>query len=55
VLDEVNAALESAFDNANIDMPLETFDLRVHMEDGGDIVGRPKPSASQEDQKDDQS
>jgi small-conductance mechanosensitive channel len=54
-LDKVNAALETAFDNANIDMPLDTFDLRVHMEDGGGINSRPKPSASQEDQKDDQS
>jgi small-conductance mechanosensitive channel len=50
-LDRVNAALESAFEQAHIDMPYETYDLRVHIEDGGGIVSRPKPAASQEDQR----
>jgi small-conductance mechanosensitive channel len=55
MLDEVNAALESAFDNANIEMPYETYDLRMHMEDGGGIDSRSKPAASNEHQKDDPS
>jgi small-conductance mechanosensitive channel len=50
-LDKVNAALESAFEKAGIDMPYETYDLRMQIEDGGGIVSRPKPSAPQEDQK----
>ena len=50
-LDRVNAALESAFEQAHIDMPYETYDLRVQLEDGGGLVSRPQPSASQEDQK----
>jgi small-conductance mechanosensitive channel len=54
-LDEVNVALESAFEKAQIDMPYETYALRVNMENGGDIVSRLKPSATQEDEKDDQS
>jgi len=45
-LDEVNTALESAFDKAHIDMPPATYALHVHIEDGGDLVGRPKPSSS---------
>ena len=53
-LDRVNAALESAFEKAAIEMPYETYDLRVQTEDGGGIVSRPKPSASQGEQKDDQ-
>jgi len=52
-LDKVNAALESAFEKARIDMPYETYDLRVHMEDEVDLDSRPKPSAPQVDQKDD--
>jgi small-conductance mechanosensitive channel len=54
-LDKVNAALEIAFDKEQIEMPNETYALRVHLEDGGGIVGRPKPPASQEHQKDDPS
>jgi small-conductance mechanosensitive channel len=54
-LDRMNGALEAAFEKAHIDVAYETFDLRVRMEDGGDLVSRPKPSASQEDQKDNQS
>jgi small-conductance mechanosensitive channel len=54
-LDEVNVALESAFEKAHIDMPYETFALRVHIENGGGIVSRPNQTASQEDEKDDQS
>jgi small-conductance mechanosensitive channel len=54
-LDRVNAALESAFEKAGIKMPYETYDLRVHTGDGGGIASQPKPSASGEDQKDDQS
>jgi small-conductance mechanosensitive channel len=50
-LDRMNAALESAFEKAGIEMPYETYNLRMHMEDGGGIVSRPKPSASQEDQR----
>jgi small-conductance mechanosensitive channel len=50
----VNVALESAFEKAGIEMPYETYDLRVHMEDEGGSVNRPKPSASQGEQKDDQ-
>jgi small-conductance mechanosensitive channel len=50
-LDEVNVALESAFEKANIEMPYETYALRVHMEDGGSKVSRPKLSASGEDLK----
>jgi len=52
-LDKVNVALESAFEKAHIDMPYETYDLRVNIEDGGGIVRQPKPSTSQEEQKDD--
>ena len=52
-VDKVNAALESAFEKANIEMPFETYDLRMHIEDGGIIVSQPKLPASQEDQKDD--
>jgi hypothetical protein len=47
---KVNTALESAFDNANIEMPDVTYALRVHMEDGGGVDNRPKPSASKEHQ-----
>jgi hypothetical protein len=36
-------------------MPYETFALRVHIENGGGIVSRPNQTASQEDEKDDQS
>lgn len=54
-LDAVHVALESAFEKAQIDMPYETYALRVHIEKGGGIVSRPKSSASHEDQKDDQS
>jgi MscS family membrane protein len=50
-LDRMNAALESAFEKAGIEMPYETYNLRMHMEDGGGIVSRPKSSASQEDQR----
>jgi small-conductance mechanosensitive channel len=52
-LDKVNAALESAFEKAGIDMPYETYDLRMQIEDGGGIVSRPKPAAPQEDREDD--
>ena len=52
-LDRVNAALESAFEKAHIDIAYGTYDLRVHMEDEVDLDSRPKPSAPQEDQKDD--
>jgi small-conductance mechanosensitive channel len=52
-LDAVHVALESAFEKAHIDMPYETYALRVHMEDGGGIVSPPKPPLSQESQKDD--
>ena len=36
-LDAVNVALEAAFEQADIEIPCETYDLRVHMEneDGG--------------------
>ena len=54
-LDEVNVALESAFEKAGIELPYETYDLRVHMEDGGAIVGRSESTAPQKDQEDDQS
>ena len=54
-LDKVNAALEIAFDKEQIEMPHETYALRVHLEDGGGIDRRPKPSASGEDPKDDKS
>ena len=54
-LDRGNAALESAFEKAGIEIPYETYDLRVHMENGGDILSRPKPSALGEDPKDDRS
>jgi len=52
-LDRVNAALESAFEKAHIDIAYGTYDLRVHMEDEVDLDSRPKRSAPQEDQKDD--
>jgi small-conductance mechanosensitive channel len=52
-LDKVNAALESAFEKAHIEMPFETFNLRMHLEDGGSIVSQPKSSALKEAQKDD--
>lgn len=35
VMDAVNVALESAFEKAQIDMPYETYALRVHMLDDG--------------------
>ena len=44
----MNVALESAFEKAGIEMPYETYDLRVQIEDGGGIVSRPKLSASEE-------
>jgi len=49
-LDRGNAALESAFEKAGIEMPYEIYDLRMHIEDGGGIVSRPKPPTLQEDQ-----
>jgi len=55
VLDLVNVALESAFEQAGIEMPYETYDLRVHIEDEGGSVNRPKRSTAQGKQKDDQS
>jgi small-conductance mechanosensitive channel len=54
-LDEVNVALESAFEKAEIDMPYETYALQVKMESGGGLDERPKLAASQEDGQDDRS
>ena len=33
MLDQVNATLESVLDKAGIDMPFNTYDLNVKMED----------------------
>jgi small-conductance mechanosensitive channel len=52
-LDRMNAALESAFEKVGIEIPYETYDLRMHMADGGGIVSRPKPSAAEEGQRND--
>ncbi|UCG26312.1 MAG: mechanosensitive ion channel family protein [Chloroflexota bacterium] len=54
-LDRVNAALESAFKKAGIEVPVETFALRVDKENGADDVSRPNLTASQDDETDDQS
>jgi len=54
-IDAVNVAIESAFANARIEMPYETYALRVHMENGGGIVSQSNPAVSREEPKDEQS
>ena len=52
-LDAVNVALESALEKAHIDMPCETYALRVYLENGNGDDTRPKPTVVEENQKDD--
>jgi small-conductance mechanosensitive channel len=45
VMDAVNVVLETAFEKAEIDMPYETYALRVHIDDGPK-VSRPQMKTS---------
>lgn len=46
VMDAVNVALESAFEKAHIDMPYETYALRVQIEEDSRKANQPQPNAS---------
>ena len=52
MIDAVNVALESAFEKAQIEMPYDTYNLRVHIEDDGRKDSQPEPKAAPNEKTD---
>ena len=52
MLAKVNLALETAFEKAQIEMPYETYDLRVHIKDDGRKDSQPEPQARPNEKSD---